>query len=184
MNKKLSILIPTLEEREPLYKNMVRILAMQSNQDLVEVLGNPDNGEKTIGQKRNELLQMAKGEYVVFVDDDDMLSPFYVAGILLALKDNPDCCGIEGMICDKAIGIRKFVHSVTIKEWIEKDEVYYRSPNHLNPIKRELALQAKFPEISYGEDHDYSKQIQSLLKTEVYIKGPMYFYYPSSNKMK
>lgn len=179
MNKKLSILTPTLYSREGIFKNLAKVLKSQSNAD-VEMLAVCDNGEKTIGQKRNELLNAAKGDYVVFVDDDDMISPFYIHGILTAIKDNPDCVGIEGIITQAGIGPKKFVHSLQYNDWFEKDDIYYRCPNHLNPIKREIALDCMFPEISWQEDKSFSERLKGKLKTEVYIKGPIYFYYPSN----
>jgi hypothetical protein len=49
----------------------------------------------------------------------------------------------------------------------------------LNPIKRKIALSVGFLDISVGEDYDYSLRLKPLLKTEVYIKTPIYFYQPS-----
>ena len=178
MSKRLSILTVTMDNRQAVFQNLARVLRAQSSGD-VEMLANSDNGIKSIGQKRNELLQAAKGDYVVFVDDDDMVSPFYTFGILEAIKSNPDCVGIEGIITLKNVGPKKFIHSLQYEDWYEKDEIYYRCPNHLNPIKREIALEAKFPEISWQEDQSFSFRLKGKLKTEVYIKGPIYYYYPS-----
>ena len=178
MSKRLSILTVTMDGRQAVFQNLARVLRAQSNSD-VEMLANSDNGIKSIGQKRNELLQAAKGDYVVFVDDDDMVSPFYTYGILEALKSNPDCCGIEGIITLRNIGPKKFIHSVQYQDWYEKDDIYYRCPNHLNPIKREIALDTMFINKSWQEDKDFSEALKGKLKTEVYIKGPIYFYYPS-----
>lgn len=178
MSKRLSILTPTLIQRESIFKNLARVLKAQSN-DQVEMLAICDNGENSIGTKRNELLKAAKGDYVAFVDDDDMISPFYIHGILKAIKDNPDCVGIEGIITEKGIG-KKFIHSLQYEDWFENNNIYYRCPNHLNPIKREIALDCMFPEVYYHEDREYSYRLKGKLKTEVYIKGLMYYYYPSS----
>jgi cellulose synthase/poly-beta-1,6-N-acetylglucosamine synthase-like glycosyltransferase len=178
MHKRLSILTPTLHSRSQIFQNLARVLNAQANHS-VEMLASVDNGEKSIGQKRNELLEAAKGDYVVYVDDDDMVSPLFVAKILEGLKNNPDCCGIEGIVTFKQVGPKKFIHSLQYDDWFEKDEIYYRCPNHLNPIKREIALEVKFPEKSWQEDQDFSYRLKGKLKTETYIKGPIYFYYPS-----
>lgn len=178
MSKKLSILTVTLKQRMPVFENLARVLKAQANSS-VEMLAVCDSGEKTIGAKRNELLEAAKGDYVVFVDDDDMVSPFYVFGILEAIKQNPDCCGIEGIITINNVGPKKFIHSIQYQDWFEKDDIYYRCPNHLNPIKREIALDTKFPDQSWQEDKVFSEALKGKLKTEVYIRGPIYFYYPS-----
>jgi glycosyltransferase involved in cell wall biosynthesis len=180
MSKRLSILTVTMHQREGVFRNLAKVLKAQSNPE-IEMLAVCDNGELSIGAKRNQLLEAAKGDYVVFVDDDDMISPFYIKGILTAIQTNPDCVGIEGIITLTNIGPKKFVHSLQYEDWFEKDEIYYRCPNHLNPIKREIALDTKFPEISWQEDKSYSERLKGKLKTEVFIKGPIYFYYPSTN---
>lgn len=129
-----------------------------------------------IGVKRNKLLQLAKGDYVVFIDDDDMISHDYVSKILAATETNPDCIGISGTITFNG-GNRKQWHiSKEYGHWYEKNNIYYRTPNHISPVKRELALQAGFPEISFGEDAEYSSRLLPLLKTEVIIPGDLYEY--------
>ena len=53
---------------------------------------------------------------------------------------------------------------------------YFRNPNHLNPVKRELALNTKFPKLDRFEDKDYSARLLKLLNTEEYIEEPIYHY--------
>jgi GT2 family glycosyltransferase len=179
MKKRLSILTTTLEKRKDVFANLVKALNAQSD-NRVEMLANLDEGGKSIGAKRNELLAAAKGDYVVFVDDDDMVSPYYVSSILTALERDPDCCGLEGIITIRPTGPRKFIHSIKYQDWYEKDGIYYRCPNHLNPIKRQIALDVGFPDVSYQEDKDFSMRLKGKLLTEVYIDHPLYYYYPSS----
>ena len=179
MNKKLSILIVTLKSRENLFLNLKRILKNQITPE-VEVLVSCDEKEHSIGYKRNNLLQSATGDYVCYVDDDDLVSPFYISKILKAIENKPDCVGLRGVIILKGIGPRIFEHSVQIKSWYEKNNIYYRCPNHLNPIKREIAQSVGFPDISNQEDRAFSFNIQGKLKTETLIEEPVYYYYPSS----
>jgi glycosyltransferase involved in cell wall biosynthesis len=186
MTKKLSILTCTLHNRINFFKRIDTSLKKQTKfLTNIELLANCDNGEKTIGEKRNELLNASKGEYVVFVDDDDYVSDDYVIKILKAISTSkkPDCCGIEGIIYDP-LGKNKFVHSLRYDKWFDENGVYYRSPNHINPIKRELALEVGFEKVSYGEDFEFSKKIKPLLKSEIYIDSILYHYFPSSNFIK
>jgi len=171
---KLSILICTITGREDLLNRLLKMLERQTSKQ-VEILVEKDDKEMTIGTKRNRLLEQAKGEYVCYIDDDDMVSGDYIPRILKALETNPDCCGIEGKI-NRRKNANLFIHSTQYKTWFEKDGIYYRCPNHLNPVRRELALQVKFPNKNHGEDIDYSYGILPLLKNEVYIKEPIYFY--------
>lgn len=192
MKKKLSILICSIVGRESLLKNLRVDLERQRTDD-VEILVETDDKRITTGAKRNVLLRRATGDYIAFVDDDDKVSDDYVRKILKAIKTHPDCCGIEGEISHtkqfrisrrsrrsrrfehKQI-IQKFVHSIQYDRWFEKGGIYYRCPNHINPVKRTIALKVKFPDVMRGEDKDYSFRLRFLLKSEVYIDGIIYFY--------
>jgi glycosyltransferase involved in cell wall biosynthesis len=177
--KKLSILICSLKIREKLLMNLARILKMQGD-SRVEILSIIDNGEISIGEKRNKLLHSAKGEYVCFLDDDDMISPFYTSNILKALEKTPDCVGFKGIITQNNVQPKLFIHSLKYDSWYEENDIYYRCPNHLNPIKKELAISVGFPDLYYHEDQHFSMRIKKLLKTEEFIDDPIYFYYPST----
>lgn len=141
----------------------------------VEVLWD-DSMDYNIGVKRNKLLERALGEYVAFVDDDDTVDVRYVAKILEAIKTKPDCVGISGVITTNGAKLRRWHISREYERWFEAGGVYYRTPNHISPVKRELALQAGFPEIAHGEDYEYSMRLLPLLKTEVRVVGNLYHY--------
>lgn len=181
MVKTLSILIASTNDRKPMLDNLMRFLKAQKTSE-VEVLASIDNGESSIGSKRNDLLKSATGKYVAFLDDDDMISPYYVSNILDAAKHDSDCIGIRGIIVTNDFGPRVFIHSLQYTHWFEKDEIYYRCPNHLNPIKREIALATGFPNISNQEDKSFAFSIQGKIKTETFIETPLYYYYPSSER--
>lgn len=174
--KKLSILICSLREREKSLNKLLEVIEPQRTSE-VEIILDTDNGEVTTGFKRNRLLNAAFGEYISFIDDDDLVSNDYIVKILKAIETSPDCCGMEGLITFQKKNItRKFIHTIQCSEWYEKDHIYYRCPNHLSPVKRIHALATKFPDITVGEDHDYSTRLFPLLKTEVYINNPIYYY--------
>jgi hypothetical protein len=61
------------------------------------------------------------------------------------------------------------------KDSNERD-CYKRIPNHLMCVKRELALQAGFPDKSFGEDAAYAKKLLPLLKTQHIIPEILYHY--------
>ena len=54
-------------------------------QDIVEIITETDEGNLSVGTKRNKVLDRANGEYVCFIDDDDMVTPIYVSKIFIAL---------------------------------------------------------------------------------------------------
>lgn len=137
----------------------------------------------SIGEKRNRLLSMATGEYIVFIDDDDSISEDYVKLILYAIEDSrPDCIGIRGMLSyirGNVVQRRKFFyHTISNDTYFESNRGYERPPNHLNPIKRDIAIKYQFKDISMGEDTDWAMQIcnNKELKSETYIDKTIYFY--------
>jgi len=174
--KKLAILICSLYKRERCLNELLTVLNPQIISD-VEIIIEKDNGELKVGAKRNLLIDKTSDfQFCSFIDDDDLVSPNYVSKILKALESNPDCIGIEGIITFNGNRPKKFIHSMKYSKWDETQEAYLRYPNHLNPIKTNLVKQVRFPETNYGEDKDFSDRIYPLLKTEVYIPEPIYFY--------
>jgi glycosyltransferase involved in cell wall biosynthesis len=148
----------------------------------VEVLVEQDDGELPIGAKRNNLLEKAEGAYIAFVDDDDLVAENYVKLVLEAVVSHPDVVGIHLIMTTNGLEPEKSYHSLEHRSWWDRPDpengrrIYYRNPNHLNPVKRHIAMQVKFPPSNHGEDRDYSMRLLPLLQTEVVIKEPIYFY--------
>ncbi len=184
----LSILVCSTTERAHLLHRLERHLRAQMRRwpRRVELVVDVDDGQKSIGQKRNDLLARAVGQYVAFVDDDDMVAHDYVDRIVdaLTLTDGEaDCASLEGVITTNGENPERFTHSIEHARWYSAGGTHYRTPNHLNPIKRELALQAGFPEKNFAEDHDFSQRVLPLLKSEVSTGAqPLYYYWFRSKK--
>ena len=96
---KWSILICTLENRKHFLERLLNILLPQIGEytvdgdvytGSVEIRILSDNKEMSVGEKRNKLIHMAKGEYFSFIDDDDLVSEEYVDQVLRKLRKNPD----------------------------------------------------------------------------------------------
>ena len=174
---KLSVLIPSLSSRKESLEQLHACLNPQKT-DQVEFIVVSDSGQMSIGQKRNMLLSQSRGQYVAFVDDDDMVPPDYVARILKALESNPDCTSLTGKIVFSDGYSRPFIHSLRYDKWVDDHEgkVYYRPPNHLNAVRRDLALKVGFPSWNSGEDRYFSHHIRPLLKREEWIEGTLYEY--------
>ena len=149
--------------------------------DEIEILTFADDGMITTGRKRNDLVAKAQGLYVVHIDDDDMIAPTYIADILEAAKQNPDCITFNGWMetdghnrTEFRLGLGYPYTAVTERSSI----VYLRYPNHITPIRKLIAEQIKFPNVTLGEDYDWATKLKDsgLLKTEVRINKPLYFY--------
>lgn len=176
---KLSILIANIPSRELKMQYLVSFLTDQGGD--VEILTDGNMGYN-IGTKRNLLLRRAMGEYIVYIDDDDEVSADYVEKILRATDGNPDCIGISGYITTNGENPKQWHISKDYGHWHEENNIYYRTPNHISPVRRELALQTKFKEVNHGEDADYSKRLLPLLKTENKVEGNIYHYIYSNYK--
>jgi glycosyltransferase involved in cell wall biosynthesis len=177
---KLSILICTIPSRhEMFYKllNQVKLLCSKHSDGILEILIQADT-HLNIGQKRNKLLEEAKGDFVVFIDDDDEIHDDYVDCMLNAIEICPDadCIGYKGYITFNGSTRKNWVISKECLTWHEKDQVYYRTPNHISPVRREIALSVKFPEITFGEDYEYSMGILPMLKKETFVDKELYHY--------
>src|SRR5271165_925930 len=88
----LSILIATMTSRRDKFSLLMGHLQKQKTQG-VEIIANCDDGQLSIGTKRQILLSQAQGKYVCFIDDDDWVPENYIANILSAVETNPDCVG-------------------------------------------------------------------------------------------
>lgn len=170
----LSILIATMPIRRDKLVNLRQVLDRQITPEVEIITDSSMN--YNIGTKRNKLLALAQGKYVVFQDDDDLISSDYVAKILEACKADRDCIGISGVITTNGKQQMNWHISRDYQGWFERNNVYYRTPNHISPVKRELALLAGFPEVAFAEDYEYSMRLLPLLKSEIKIPGILYYY--------
>ena len=87
----MSILIPTIGRRRERFAALLDVLLPQAEKSRAstEVVALYNNGEHPLPQVRQRLLDAARGAYVCFVDDDDMVAPCYVDEIVSALAENP-----------------------------------------------------------------------------------------------
>jgi glycosyltransferase involved in cell wall biosynthesis len=149
----------------------------------VEVLTLIDNRRRTIGEKRNALLRMARGRFTAFVDDDDRVADDYVASILDAIRRQPDrdviCFDVwvhgyhelgytptEGMLCRYGIEL----------EDRDLPEMFTRRPNHLMVFRSALARSVPFPSTSQGEDTRWAEAMAKRARKQGRIEKVLYHY--------
>ena len=175
---KLSILIPHLKERGEKLSRLLFQLQRQINDYPVEVLIH--DGDGTTGQKRNELIAEAKGEWVVHIDDDDTISDDYIKEICKNL--HPYVNGI-GFIVEVHINKKIYpaYHIPLISRYGQYPSCFVRPLNHLNVIRKSLCV--PFKEITRGEDVRFANEMQPILKDKkcIFIPKVLYYYDASHN---
>jgi glycosyltransferase involved in cell wall biosynthesis len=186
----LSICICTLHKRIGLLAILMRNLSEQAERfpGQVEFVVIDDNGERPTGTKRNAAYKQARGKYVASVDDDDEVSPWYIEEILKAAEQDPDAIAMNGTMttdggpADTWDISRNNPYATLSKGG--KRRHYVRYHNHLSPIRRTIALQFPFPDVSEREDYAFATTLHKAkaIKTEVKISKPMYHYKYVSQK--
>jgi glycosyltransferase involved in cell wall biosynthesis len=171
----LSILIPSIPSRFNKAIRLYKKLLNQAN-DEVEILLFCDNKKRSIGEKRNDLVQLAKGKYLAFVDDDDSVSDNYVSKILKACKKDKD------VICFRQLAeINDLWTYVDFglnneNEEIQSKSITRRKPFHVCPVKSSIAKKHKFANVGYGEDWHWMERVLKDVKTECKINDVLHFY--------
>ena len=190
--KLLTIGICHLHERKEALESLLKHIQENTPQeymDKIEIMVNADDGEKSVGEKRNEILYSANGRFISFVDDDDKINEQYVIWIVNAIehKRQLDSIGFTGQYYIEGVPNMKFKHAnVYGGNYRGSDGVQYRPCNHLNPVRTSIAQQIGFPDKNHGEDSDYSDRLlkSNLIKTEIIIKPVMYHYFFSEEQSR
>lgn len=175
---KLSILVCSVLNRGTTFlPNILRQLDEQSQGlDNVEVIVLADNKRMTVGAKRNKLLDLATGEYSVFVDDDDRISEDYVRSILEATESGKDAIVFQASVTINGGAPKVCYYSMKNESDYDTPKAYYRLPNHITAVKTSLARAARFPERMFHEDSDYAKNLSSVVESEHVINKVLYYY--------
>ena len=174
----LSILIPSLYNRAGMLDRLIKSITPHPE---IEILTHIDDGKISTGNKRNDLVKQAAGKYVVFVDDDDEITPEYIPEILAASIHDNDCIVFKGWMTTDGADRKDFRLSINYPYaavWENGKEVYLRFPNHICPIKKDIAIQQPFKNITIGEDYLFALGLheKGLLKTETVINQFIYHY--------
>lgn len=179
----LSILVCSVHTRYETFlpkiqKQLYDQLASLSEQDQqrVEIIILTDNKQMMLGHKRNKMVELAQGKYVVFVDDDDRISDDYIAEILAATESNADSIVFKAEVSLNGEPPKICHYSKDVKRDYNHKDGYYRIPNHICCVKREVSLKSSFPNVLYGEDAGYGKLLLPHLKTEHKIDKVLYYY--------
>lgn len=172
----LSILICSLPERLDQLAKLYEQLMPQTKNKPVEVIVISDNRTMTIGRKRQHLNELARGRYVVHVDDDDRVSDHYVDTLLNRIQtDNFDCINYVCMIQEDGNASKPCYYSKNF-EHVNLPNYNLRKPNSRCCYKRDIALRHTFQDIAYAEDDDWGIRASNDIEKECIIDEVLYFY--------
>jgi glycosyltransferase involved in cell wall biosynthesis len=178
---KLAILIPTLPEPES-QKYLQRLNAILDPQiakyagQVTKIIDERGRHVPT-GTKRNDMIAYCDADYMAFCDCDDVISKHYVKRLMEGIDKGVDVVTFCGWMTTDGAHRVDFIIKLGEK-YEERGGKYYRFPNHITCMKRELVEKIKFPPVWNGEDYQWSKRINDLglLKTEHHITDQLYHY--------
>jgi glycosyltransferase involved in cell wall biosynthesis len=175
MNPILSILTPAIWNRESA-KFLAAAISEQIGSAPVEHLVLFDNRARSIGAKRQALVDIARGEYIAFVDDDDDISQDYVERLLEATKTGADVITFR----QQAIynGLESEVHFGINNQNgpFNPGGITLRAPWHVCAWKRERVKDCLFSESNYGEDLAWCLQARRRARTARHIDEVLHTY--------
>lgn len=191
MKPLLSILIPSIPSRFeshllPLWKELQRQCNEAMYGSRVEILILSDNKHRSIGSKRQALLNLAQGEYIAFMDDDDKPTSNYIEkaiceAIILHWTNRADV-----ITFNQHVSINGEQFSLTFKFGHEVNEEpnkdgFTRPPWHVCFWRRDVVQHCTFPNSNYGEDWAWAEQANKCAKTSYHIDEFMMTYVYDEN---
>lgn len=186
-----SILVATLGQRRGKFKRLVDVLAPQLEQHngAVELVAYWNVGEVPLSVIRQSLVDDARGTYISFIDDDDLVPYYFTDEVLAAIETfqthnhmtYPDYVGWQMQAYVDGEPLKPTFHSLRYDHWWDDDAGFYRDISHLNPIRKEKVSEAgaDFQRTAPPEDVAWSDQLRGHLQTEAYVDRVMYHYHAS-----
>lgn len=177
----LSIVTPAIWSRRGQAEKLAEKLQEQmqglSPSAHVEHLVLFDNRSRSIGLKRQACLEVARGRYVAFVDDDDDVADNYVAALLDAIaQGQPDVITFEQRVIINDDEAQCSFGLNQPDEPFVPDTTFRRGPWHVCAWKRDLVKECVFPDHSYGEDLQWSLQARRRVRTAVHVPQVLHTY--------
>lgn len=180
---KLSILVPSVAERrntflpkslDMLY-GQLEALPLE-DQKQVEIIYLIDNKTMMLGDKRNLMVDMAKGQYISFVDCDDRISSDYISSLLEGIKSGADAIVFLAEVSLNGNPPKICRYSKDYGRDYNTENEYHRLPNHIPCIRKAISKKASFPSLKRAEDSGYARLLRPHIRTEYKIEKVLYYY--------
>ena len=196
---KLSILILSIPSRFDIVRPLIdKLMTQIGDRDDVEILSLMDNKSLHIWEKRNELMRIARGTHMTWLDDDDDVAENYVDKLTQTIQDNPEVdvisfnqrCFLNGVEANVFAKMGN-PHEDVLPD--PKDPTRYkdtlRPPYHWCCWRTSLATSEPFrSSFSHGdrgqstEDIDWLTRLYPKVEESVYLQGHYLHIYRWSNE--
>jgi len=183
----LSILIPSVFDRDA--SGLADKLRTQVGDKGIEILILTDNRRRSTGRKRQALLDMAQGNFVTCIDDDDSVSDNYVECIYEAIMstqdDPPDVIVFNSQAQLLGYGFGENPYIVRCGIEFENEDSHMegdhrvditRKPWHWCVWRSALAKTATFPDGYIDDDWFWLRQLMPKVKKQHRIDRVLHYY--------
>jgi hypothetical protein len=191
-NIKLSILILSIPSRFDQVRKLIDKVELQigDRQD-VEVLCLMDNKSMHIWEKRNELMGIARGSHLTWLDDDDDIADNYVDRLTLVIQNSPNTdvisfnqiCYLNGQEARVFAKMGNPHETVVIDQSKGRFRDTLRPPYHWCCWKTSLAASEPFrASFSHGdkgqstEDIDWLRRLYPKVEEDVHVDEFLHIY--------
>ena len=177
-----SILTPTIPSRAgqvaELTKHIQSQIQQESAEKVVEHLVLSDNMVRSIGGKRQALVDIARGKFIAFVDDDDWVADDYVQEILDEIRQD---------VRNDLITFQQFAKYGDQQSLVEfklgqddqpfqPDGRTLRGPWHVCAWRRDAVRGCQFLETNYGEDLAWARQARNRVRKSRHLPLILHHY--------
>lgn len=178
----LSILTPACWNRVEQGRALHEKLIHQPGFSHIEHLVLYDNRARSIGMKRQALLNSARGDFIAFVDDDDDVSEDYVTRLIEAIIEHPEA---DVITFDQAAIYNGKPFTVHFQLGAKDDKLILdgpdhqcitRGPWHVCAWRRTKIRHCQFLDTNYGEDAAWVAQARQHVTRAHHIDGILHTY--------
>ncbi len=197
-NIKLSILILSIPSRFDIVRPLIEKLIVQiGDREDVEILSLMDNKSLHIWEKRNELMRIARGTHMTWLDDDDDVAENYVDKLTQTIQDNPEVdvisfnqkCFLNGVEANVFAKMGHPHEDVLPDPTGMRYQDTLRPPYHWCCWRTSLATSEPFrSSFSQGdkgqstEDIDWLRRLFPKVEKDIYLKDEFLHIYRWSNE--
>lgn len=181
----LSILIPSIPSRIFKLDEVITALEQQiknipdeyKEMGPVEIISIMDNKQRSIGQKRFDLFNLAQGKYVCMTDDDDYYTDIFIQKTLQAINHTwADVITFHQLAQSNTSYTIVDFRLKNINQEFQGTGVTQRPAWHCCVWKKEIVDQIAFGNTNWGEDNDFQLVANEKAQTECHIPEVLHVY--------